>query len=50
MQIADLVAYPIGRWVIDRLKENKPFEVIQTKFRKNPKGNEFLNYRLKIFP
>lgn len=49
MQIADLVAYPIGRWVIDRLKENKPFEVIQTKFRKNPKGNEFLNYGIKIF-
>ena len=25
-------------------------EVIQTKFRKNPKDNEFFNYGLKIFP
>lgn len=47
-QIADLVAYPIGRWVIDKTKENKPFNIIEPKFHR--KNNEYLNYGLKIFP
>ena len=48
-QIADLVAYPIGRWVLDKTKENKAFtEVIEPKFhRKNASYN---NCGLKIFP
>ncbi len=47
-QIADLVAYPIGRWVLDRERENKPFEVIIKKF--HSKNGKFINYGLKIFP
>jgi len=47
-QIADLVAYPIGKWVLDPEKENKPFEIIKKKLHK--KNNAFLNYGLKIFP
>lgn len=47
-QIADLVAYPIGKWVLDRTKENKPFEIIERKLHK--KNGQFLNYGLKIFP
>ncbi len=47
-QIADLVVYPIGRWVLDKTKENKPFTVIEPKFHR--KNNIYLNYGLKIFP
>lgn len=47
-QIADLVAYPIGKYVLDQKKENKPFEIIKTKLHK--KNGAFLNYGLKIFP
>lgn len=47
-QIADLVAYPIGRWVLDKTKENKPFTIIEQKLHK--KNGQYLNYGLKIFP
>lgn len=47
-QIADLVAYPIGRWVLDPDSENKAFDTIKSKFHK--KNNEFLNFGLKVFP
>lgn len=47
-QIADLVAYPIGRWVLDREKENKAFEIVEPKLHR--KGSNYLNYGLKIFP
>lgn len=50
MQIADLVAHPIGRWVIDKTKENKSFPFIEPKIHKNPRNNEIINYGLKIFP
>lgn len=47
-QISDLIAYPIGRWILDKGKENKPFEIIEGKFHK--KNGEYINYGLKIFP
>ncbi len=47
-QIADLVAYPIGRWVLDKTKENKAFHIIEPKFHK--KNGVYINYGLKIFP
>lgn len=50
MQIADLVAYPIGRWVLDKSKENKSFTYIERKFHRNPRGVDYINYGLKIFP
>jgi hypothetical protein len=50
MQIADLVAYPIGRWVLDKTKENKAFDIVEKKIHKNSKNGQYLNYGLKIFP
>lgn len=47
-QIADLVAYPIGKWVLDKTKENRPFSIIEKKLHK--KNGQYLNYGLKIFP
>lgn len=47
-QIADLAAYPIGVFVLDRKRENKAFEIIKTKF--HNKNGVYLNYGLKIFP
>lgn len=47
LQIADLVAYPIGRFIVAPQNKNPAFEVISEKFYKYP------NYRdagLKIFP
>lgn len=50
MQIADLVAYPIGKWVLDNSKKNKAFEIMEMKFHKSYKSSDYLNYGLKIFP
>lgn len=50
MQIADLVAYPIGKWVLDKSKENKAFDIIEPKFHRKPESNNFLNFGLKLFP
>lgn len=47
-QIADLVAYPIGRWVLDKTKENKSFSIIEKKI--HNKNGEYINYGLKIVP
>ena len=47
-QIADLVAYPIGKWVLDSTKENKPFVVIEKKLHR--KNGVYVNCGLKIFP
>lgn len=49
-QIADLVAYPIGRYVLDTEKDNPPFTVIEKKFHRKKGLSGYLNYGLKIFP
>lgn len=46
LQLADLIAYPIARFVIDKERANPAFEVIQNKIYK--KGNKI--YGLKIYP
>lgn len=48
MQIADLIAYPTGRWVLDKTKENKPFAIIKKKF--HQRNGKIVNYGLKVFP
>lgn len=48
MQLTDLIAYPIGKWVMDKTKENKPFEIVENKLHK--KSGKYENYGLKIFP
>ena len=50
MQIADLTAYPIGKWVLDSGRENKAFKIIEKKLHNKPNTNIYLNYGLKIFP
>lgn len=50
MQIADLIAYPIGKWVLDSRKENKVFRIIEKKLHRRAGTNIYLNYGLKIFP
>ena len=47
-QIADLVAYPIGKKVLDEAKENLAFEIVEKKFHK--KNGSYKNCGLKVFP
>lgn len=47
-QIADLVAYPIGKKVLEGKKENLAFEIVEKKF--HCKNGSYQNYGLKIFP
>ncbi len=49
LQIADLVARPIGRHVLNPSQENRAFDVLKSKFRASPTG-VFLGYGLKVFP
>jgi len=46
LQIADLVAYPIGRFLIDPKQENLAFEIVEKKLRSHPK---YIEKGLKIF-
>lgn len=47
-QIADLAAYPVGTYVLNKKEKNKTFEVIKNKL--HNKGGKYLNYGLKIYP
>jgi hypothetical protein len=46
LQMADLLAYPIARYVIDKDRANPAFEQLEPKFYK--KGGK--RYGLKVFP
>jgi hypothetical protein len=48
LQIADLVAHPIGRYVLDPEKENRSFKILEKKFLGRNGKKE--GYGLKIFP
>jgi len=47
LQIADLIAYPIGRYVLKPDEENLAFKIVEQKFHKFP---NYLQKGLKIFP
>lgn len=49
MQLADLIAHPIGRCVIKPEQPNRSYDVIKTKFRRSPRGN-IEGWGLKTFP
>lgn len=49
LQIADLVARPIGRHVMDPTQVNRAFAILEPKFRRGPSG-QINGYGLKIFP
>ncbi|MBI2716129.1 MAG: DUF3800 domain-containing protein [Rhizobiales bacterium] len=49
LQLADLVAHPVGRHVIAPQQANRAYDVIEPKLRRSPKG-EVEGWGLKIFP
>ena len=49
LQIADLMARPIGRNIIDPAQRNRAFDVIETKLDRSP-GGEVRGWGLKVFP
>lgn len=49
LQIADLVARPVGRYVINPVQKNRSFEIIAKKFYRN-NGGSFKGLGLKCFP
>jgi hypothetical protein len=49
LQIADLVARPIARHIMDPKQANRAYAVIEKKLDRNPSGN-VLGWGLKIFP
>ncbi|HEU0302880.1 MAG TPA: DUF3800 domain-containing protein [Longimicrobium sp.] len=50
LQLADLVARPIGRKVIKPEQPNRAYDVVHTKLRRNPANHSALGWGLKIFP
>ena len=49
LQLADLVARPIGRHVMKPEQENRAYAIIDRKWRRSPTG-EVKGYGLKCFP
>lgn len=49
LQIADLLARPIGRHVMNPTQPNRAYEIIEPKFRRNPQGR-IEGWGLKEFP
>jgi hypothetical protein len=50
LQLADLIARPIGRKVIKPDQENRAYDILQTKFRRNPANGSVRGWGLKVFP
>lgn len=50
LQIADMVARPIGRHVLDPGQSNRAFEILKSKFRRKGTTGPVEGYGLKIFP
>ena len=49
LQIADLIAHPVARHVIDPQQPNRAFDIVAPKLRRGP-GGEVSDYGLKVFP
>jgi len=49
LQIADLVSHPVGRHYLDPTRQNRPYQVIESKLRRSPEGKTS-GWGLKIFP
>jgi hypothetical protein len=50
LQLADLIARPIGRKVIKPEQENRAYDILATKLRRNPVNGSVRGWGLKIFP
>ena len=48
LQIADLTARPIGRYILNPAQSNKAYEILRQKF--YTKGQRINGYGLKCFP
>ena len=49
IEIADLCAYPIARYILNNSEPNQAFDVIKPKIRANARG-EMIGYGIKVFP
>jgi hypothetical protein len=49
LQIADLVARPIGRKILNPAQPNRAYDILQAKFRRSP-GGKIEGWGLKVFP
>jgi hypothetical protein len=49
LQIADLVARPIGRKLLDPAQANRAYDILERKFRRSPEG-KIGGWGLKVFP
>jgi len=49
LQIADLVARPIGRKLLDPAQPNRAYDILERKFRRSPEG-KVGGWGLKVFP
>lgn len=49
MQLADLIARPIGRHLLQPAQPNRAWDILRTKFRRNPDG-DYRGWGLKEFP
>jgi len=49
IEIADLCAYPIAKYVLNNNEPNLPFDIIKPKLRANSRG-DVVGYGIKIFP
>jgi hypothetical protein len=50
LQLADLIARPIGRKIIKPEQENRAFDILAAKFRRNPWNGSPRGWGLKVFP
>lgn len=50
LQFADLIARPIGRYVMAPKQPNRAWDIIRRKVRKNPKTGDPTGWGLKVFP
>ncbi len=49
LQLADMVARPIGRYLINPSQKNRAYDALDAKFRRNYRG-EIQGYGLKVYP
>jgi hypothetical protein len=49
LQLADLVARPIGRRLLDSTQPNRAYDILEQKFRRAPDGR-VQGWGLKVFP
>ena len=49
LQLADLVARPVGIHVLRPGQANRAYDIVAAKFRRSP-GGQMLGWGLKVFP